>query len=374
MAMRLRPTNTRQRLTGDRGPASRWRGLGAAALVLLSWPVAAQQAGPYTQFGYQGRVLRTPQERRQQMLLIANPDTTATVASIGLEPQSGTYYLFGRQQQVLAASALRPEQVARFLSLDPLAKDYPGLTPYQFGANTPVQAIDLDGLEAWQVTRQWEPSDIKNFATYSQGKIKQAVADKVSEDCANFALRMIVGYASANGLPLTLRNAAQTFDMSSTKFRNTNQYLATVKSNIQAADMRLNTYGVPQRETQAGDMEVMRITINNGHAVDFNHVVLFQSYNKADPVRSVIAWGNLDSSDNSGQPIQMQPYNWVRSSYNDGKKEKMTVITGDMNSRWNVLNPTTMPIAPLAPVQPVLAPGTGTTPAPRPAPVRGSGQ
>ncbi|UYQ95593.1 hypothetical protein MKQ68_10820 [Chitinophaga horti] len=39
-------------------------------------------------------------------------------------------------------------RVGRFLSVDPLIKKYPELTPYQFASNTPIQASDLDGLEA----------------------------------------------------------------------------------------------------------------------------------------------------------------------------------------------------------------------------------
>jgi len=38
-------------------------------------------------------------------------------------------------------------RAGRFLSVDPLTKKYPELTPYQFASNTPIQAIDLDGLE-----------------------------------------------------------------------------------------------------------------------------------------------------------------------------------------------------------------------------------
>ena len=38
-------------------------------------------------------------------------------------------------------------RLGRFLSVDPLYKKYPELTPYQFASNTPIQAIDLDGLE-----------------------------------------------------------------------------------------------------------------------------------------------------------------------------------------------------------------------------------
>lgn len=38
-------------------------------------------------------------------------------------------------------------RVGRFLSTDPVAIDYPWLTPYQFAGNMPTHAIDLDGLE-----------------------------------------------------------------------------------------------------------------------------------------------------------------------------------------------------------------------------------
>jgi uncharacterized protein RhaS with RHS repeats len=43
-------------------------------------------------------------------------------------------------------------QLGRFLSVDPIASNYPELTPYQFASNTPVQAIDLDGLEKLTTT------------------------------------------------------------------------------------------------------------------------------------------------------------------------------------------------------------------------------
>jgi hypothetical protein len=38
-------------------------------------------------------------------------------------------------------------RLGRFLSVDPIAKQYPELTPYQFAGNTPIWAVDLDGLE-----------------------------------------------------------------------------------------------------------------------------------------------------------------------------------------------------------------------------------
>lgn len=38
-------------------------------------------------------------------------------------------------------------RLGRFLSVDPLTKNYPGLTPYQFASNRPIDGIDLDGGE-----------------------------------------------------------------------------------------------------------------------------------------------------------------------------------------------------------------------------------
>jgi len=38
-------------------------------------------------------------------------------------------------------------RIGRFLSVDPLTPKYPELTPYQFGGNSPIRFVDLDGLE-----------------------------------------------------------------------------------------------------------------------------------------------------------------------------------------------------------------------------------
>jgi RHS repeat-associated protein len=38
-------------------------------------------------------------------------------------------------------------RLGKFLSVDPIAMEYPELTPYQFASNRPIEGIDLDGLE-----------------------------------------------------------------------------------------------------------------------------------------------------------------------------------------------------------------------------------
>jgi RHS repeat-associated protein len=39
--------------------------------------------------------------------------------------------------------------IGKFLRVDPLTQAYPELTPYQFASNTPIAAIDIDGLERY---------------------------------------------------------------------------------------------------------------------------------------------------------------------------------------------------------------------------------
>ena len=44
--------------------------------------------------------------------------------------------------------------IGKFLSVDPLSPDYPWYTPYQFAGNKPINSIDLDGLEEWEVIKE----------------------------------------------------------------------------------------------------------------------------------------------------------------------------------------------------------------------------
>ncbi|MGH1337907.1 MAG: polymorphic toxin-type HINT domain-containing protein [Aureispira sp.] len=65
--------------------------------------------------------------------------------------------------------------IAKFLSTDPLSPSYPELTPYQFASNTPIAAIDVDGLEGvtnTQVSRA--------VAEQKQAKTTTATAAKVT--------------------------------------------------------------------------------------------------------------------------------------------------------------------------------------------------
>ncbi|MEO3404972.1 RHS repeat-associated core domain-containing protein [Mucilaginibacter sp. CAU 1740] len=61
------------------------------------------------------------------------------------DANTGTY-VQGAQQDY--GMRIYDPRLGRFLSMDPIRAKYPELTPYQFASNTPIQASDLDGLEA----------------------------------------------------------------------------------------------------------------------------------------------------------------------------------------------------------------------------------
>jgi RHS repeat-associated protein len=43
-------------------------------------------------------------------------------------------------------------RTGRFLSVDPIGKNYPHSSPYAFAENSPIQCIDLEGLEKYKIT------------------------------------------------------------------------------------------------------------------------------------------------------------------------------------------------------------------------------
>jgi RHS repeat-associated protein len=75
--------------------------------------------------------------------------------------------------------------IAKFLSVDPLKKEYPELTPYQFASNTPIQAIDLDGLEMEKSTAAKKIVITATIVNYSKElatkKQKEAIIMKIGE-------------------------------------------------------------------------------------------------------------------------------------------------------------------------------------------------
>ena len=85
------------------------------------------------------------------------------------------------------------------MSVDPLQKRYPELTPYQFASNTPIQGVDLDGREVYHYLLL-KGSDGKPYLRY-QGEQTREFATGEVFDKASPATR----YMNAQGDKITTK-------------------------------------------------------------------------------------------------------------------------------------------------------------------------
>src|SRR5581483_3392852 len=58
-------------------------------------------------------------------------------------------------------------RVGRFLSVDPISRQYPELTPYQFASNRPIDGVDQDGEEYLKTIPKFEYNEKTNWVDYA---------------------------------------------------------------------------------------------------------------------------------------------------------------------------------------------------------------
>jgi len=106
-------------------------------------------------------------------------------------------------------------RVGRFPTVDLLDAQFPMLTPYQFASNTPIQAIDLDGFEAFFIHGTWSKpktfpeltkTTIRDLFGNSEGKEFKWTGDNIDEarQKAGAALAEHIHSNLKDGEPLTI--------------------------------------------------------------------------------------------------------------------------------------------------------------------------
>ena len=82
-------------------------------------------------------------------------------------------------------------RLGKFLSVDPLSKNYPWYTPYQFAGNMPISAVDLDGLEIYFAA---DGSYIGKWSTSTNVRVLK------NEDVPEFRQDMQAAHSDPNNL------------------------------------------------------------------------------------------------------------------------------------------------------------------------------
>ena len=90
-------------------------------------------------------------------------------------------------------------RLGRFLSIDPLTSSFPWYTPYQFAGNTPIIAIDLEGLEDIWMTDLWTNVQFQYSLIKSKlnNSVKFVISDKSLKIGAGYGGIVQTGKAKA---------------------------------------------------------------------------------------------------------------------------------------------------------------------------------
>ena len=107
--------------------------------------LTAHAQNPWKKYGYTPPKALTLSDGKYEEFF--NNDTVTQIGSVMFNTVTNEVVAFVDIKQEDDETRLRPEVISRFLSVDPLEKQFPFYTPYQFAGNTPIQASDLDGLE-----------------------------------------------------------------------------------------------------------------------------------------------------------------------------------------------------------------------------------
>ncbi|RVU90824.1 hypothetical protein EH230_07885 [Flavobacterium columnare] len=79
--------------------------------------------------------------------LIPNRHGASTAYRYGFQGQEKDDELKGEGNSLNYTFRMHDPRVGRFFAIDPLEKKFPFYSPYQFSSNTPISAIELEGLE-----------------------------------------------------------------------------------------------------------------------------------------------------------------------------------------------------------------------------------
>lgn len=120
--------------------------------VLRGGGVTAQNI--YESIGKQAELLTLSNGQFQEFF---PNDTLVRIGTVLLNTRTHEIVDFIILEDTAAISAVEADVASRFLSVDPIGRQYPELTPYQFASNTPIMAIDLDGLEKKKSTKSPKP-------------------------------------------------------------------------------------------------------------------------------------------------------------------------------------------------------------------------
>ncbi|SEC57276.1 RHS repeat-associated core domain-containing protein, partial [Tenacibaculum sp. MAR_2009_124] len=89
-------------------------------------------------------------------MLVPNRHGQADSYRYGFQGQEKDDEVKGEGNSINYKYRMHDPRVGRFFATDPLDYEYPFYTPYQFSSNSPIHAIELEGLESENILNEAE--------------------------------------------------------------------------------------------------------------------------------------------------------------------------------------------------------------------------
>jgi len=160
-------------------------------ILVLSYSLKSQNIpNPYASIGKPAPKVATLTNGAYDEFFIK--DSLVLINNDAISRKTGDI-VFSKEEhpEIIAQLIKNEEDKFRFLSVDPIASQYPELTPYQFAGNMPIRAIDLDGLE---------PAIQKPDGTYSTARDGRLTRDVSIENLDQFDMEGSAPYSGTTEL------------------------------------------------------------------------------------------------------------------------------------------------------------------------------
>lgn len=171
----------------------------------------------------------------------------------GMEKQN----VLGLEWLDYGARMYQPD-LGRFFVEDRFADKYAGQSTYLYAFDNPIKYIDVNGDSAWQITNEWKKEEIANYRKYVQQRTSDARENGEEYTCEDFALGVLIDFASENGLPISIENGQGTFDAHSDEFKSVEEFKDAVFKTTGAKDIQKQSNTQVTEWFKAGDLVVGR--------------------------------------------------------------------------------------------------------------------
>ncbi|OJX92485.1 MAG: hypothetical protein BGP01_07690 [Paludibacter sp. 47-17] len=248
--------------------------------------------------------------------------------------------------------------IMRTTTIDPLAEKYYSTSPYAWCGNNSVNFIDPDGRVAWEITNQWNDDYINKFSSFVSNQTAQYEQDGSRFTCEDFALSLLIDFASTNGLPVAITNDSGTYDARSDNYTDIATFKNDVLATTGARDLQNNNNTVSSDISRVRGADIIVNRNNNdvgthiqvvtagfyiGNTDFVNGISIAQGnsgiLNGVPGSSSILGAGDPNSSFYTGKPIER---GWIDVNanvyFNNTKRTTTSNYSNAKNievRRWN---------------------------------------